>query len=132
MISNIRGIRNNNPANIERGSDQWQGMSSDQSSDARFIVFESPEYGVRAMVKILSTYKNRGVETMGDIIAAWAPPVENDTASYIQSVENQTGIAAGDVINHDNMPEFIAAVILHENGFNPYSESLIEKGISLA
>lgn len=27
IASNVRGIRNNNPGNIERAGDQWQGMA---------------------------------------------------------------------------------------------------------
>ena len=39
-----RGIRNNNPLNIRRGKDQWQGLRA-QQTDASFCQFESLDYG---------------------------------------------------------------------------------------
>ena len=42
-----RGIRNNNPLNIRRSKDQWQGLRA-QQTDASFCQFETLEYGWRA------------------------------------------------------------------------------------
>ena len=39
-----RGLRNNNPLNIRRSKDQWQGLRA-QQTDASFCQFESLEYG---------------------------------------------------------------------------------------
>ena len=41
-----RGIRNNNPLNIRRSKDQWQGMKKTQS-DSSFCQFETFEDGHR-------------------------------------------------------------------------------------
>jgi hypothetical protein len=48
-----RGIRNNNPLNIRRGKDQWQGLRA-QQTDAQFCQFETLEYGWRAAFYLLT------------------------------------------------------------------------------
>ena len=126
-----RGIRNNNPGNIRfDGSTQWRGMIGDDS--AGFIQFERAVFGIRAMTRILSSYSRRGVNTIGSIIATWAPPVENNTSSYINSVAKKMGMAVDDLIFEQHYPELIAAIIHHENGQQPYSLETIKEGISLA
>ena len=126
-----RGIRNNNPGNIERKNVVWQGMSADQSGDPRFIVFDSPEYGVRAMTRIIRNYMARGQRTISQIIATWAPPSENDTVSYVNAVSSSVGIGPNDPVQSWHMPALIAAIIQHENGDQPYSPEVIAQGISL-
>ena len=80
-----RGIRNNNPLNIRRSKDQWQGLRA-QQTDASFCQFESMEYGWRAAFYLLTrTYIRM-------IISKWAPPQENLTATYIENVCRLTGI----------------------------------------
>ena len=49
-----RGLRNNNPGNIRRNSDVFQGEKT--SSDKEFKQFKSMAYGYRAIFKILSNY----------------------------------------------------------------------------
>ena len=49
-----RGLRNNNPGNIRRNSDVFQGEKT--SSDKEFKQFKSMAYGYRAVFKILSNY----------------------------------------------------------------------------
>ena len=48
-----RGIRNNNPLNIRRSKDQWQGMRREQT-DPSFCQFENLAYGWRAAFKLLT------------------------------------------------------------------------------
>ena len=47
-----RGIRNNNPLNIRKSKDQWQGMRREQT-DSAFCQFENLAYGWRAAFKLL-------------------------------------------------------------------------------
>ena len=42
-----RGIRNNNPLNVRRSKDKWQGMKPLQT-DPQFCQFETMPYGWRA------------------------------------------------------------------------------------
>ena len=54
-----RGIRNNNPLNIRRSKDQWQGMKKTQS-DSSFCQFETFEDGWRAAFVLLTrTYYHK-------------------------------------------------------------------------
>lgn len=131
VISTVRGLRNNNPGNIRKTGTQWQGMAADQT-DSAFVVFESPEYGIRAMDKILDSYAKRGIVRLGQIIGTWAPPNENDTNSYIDAVSASTGLAPSAIVTAADRPALIAAIIKHENGINPYSVAQIETGVSLA
>ncbi len=133
-VSTIRGIRNHNPGNIrenDRVDYDWEGEAY-TDSDGEFEEFVSPEYGIRAIARILNSYASRGVITMGDIISTWAPRNENNTDSYISHVHQMTGIAPNDVVTKLDYPHLIAAIIRHENGVNPYSMELINTGIALA
>ena len=88
-----RGIRNNNPLNIRRGKDQWQGLRA-QQTDAQFCQFETLEYGWRAAFYLLTRtyYHKYRLYTIRAIINKWAPPHENLTATYIENVSRLTGI----------------------------------------
>ena len=128
-----RGIANNNPGNIEYTGDQWQGIDSDMPSDGRFVRFTAPEYGIRAMGRILNTYRDKyGANTIYKIINRWSPPNENNTASYIDEVANKLDIAPHDPVPYSLRPHLIAAMIKRENGVQPYSLQEIEYGLSLA
>ena len=91
-----RGQINNNPLNIRRSADQWQGERVEQT-DKDFVEFESIEYGYRAAWKVLESYwkhfrKAREPFTVANIIRRWAPPNENDTVAYIRTVLTLTSL----------------------------------------
>lgn len=130
-IGGARGLRNNNPGNIERTATVWRGMSADQSGDSRFIVFSSPEWGIRAMARVLRNYINRGQDTVREIINTWAPPSENDTGAYVRAVAASIGVDPDARVSDAQMPGLIAAIIKHENGSQPYPQELIARGIEL-
>lgn len=119
-----RGIRNNNPLNIE-AREQWLGQVGD---DGRFIIFETPLHGFRAAGRIMKTKKSRGVRTIESIINEWAPSNENHTQNYINFVSNKTGLPADDILTDSAYPAVIAAMVQMENGQNPYSIDEIAKG----
>lgn len=132
-----RGIRGNNPGNIEKGQ-PWRGLAAEQP-DARFATFVAPVYGIRAIVKILLTYQRRDPNlTIRKIINAWAPPVENDTESYVNHVARACdmppdGIIPGGLRAQPGMTrEIVKAIIRHENGTQPYGENLIADAVTLA
>lgn len=129
-----RGIRNNNPGNIRHG-EKWQGLS-DKQTDSSFCIFKTPEYGIRAMAKILLNYQKKyGLKTIKQIISRWAPPNENNTQSYIKSVSLAVSVDPEEEISLNNkniMMSLIKAIIKHENGEQPYSEQQILNGINLA
>lgn len=90
-----RNIRNNNPLNIRRSKDQWQGLAPKQD-DAQFFQFETMAMGWRAAFVILTRtyYHNYRLFTIRKIIDRWAPASENDTKAYIRKVSELTGFDA--------------------------------------
>ena len=95
-----RGIRNNNPGNIRHGSN-WQGLNpNSRNIDPAFCVFTSSVYGIRALAKVLINYKKiHGLNTVRQIISRYAPPNENQTTAYIQSVAKQLGVVPDTIID---------------------------------
>ena len=130
-----RGIRNHNPGNLRRSSDPWQGLASEQT-DAEFFQFISQKWGIRALARTLISYQDRtGLNTIGQIIARWAPPNENDTEAYVRAVAESVGVEADHPINvHDYevMRPLVLSIIRHENGRQPYSDAEIDAGLVLA
>lgn len=136
MMTTPRGIRNNNPGNIRWGDD-WQGLIPEsQRTDKSFCQFKTPEYGIRAMIIILRNYQRKhGLNTVSGIIKRWAPPNENDTQAYINSVARATGVDADKRIDTNDsrfMMKLVQAIIQHENGEQPYSFSIFVKAVELA
>lgn len=127
-----RGLRNNNPGNIRHG-EPWVGMAETQD-DPSFVTFATPEYGIRAMARVLTNYQQKyGINTVRQLISRWAPPEENDTESYIRSVAAQLGVDPNASINIAGaLPVLIPAIVTHENGLNPYNAAQIQAGIRLA
>ena len=126
-----RGIRNNNPGNIERTSVKWKGMAAVQS-DPRFVTFVSAPWGIRAMARILLGDWREGQNTVASIIQEWAPPHENDTGAYVRAVAKACGVEPYQPANIPALlPRMIAAMIRHENGIQPYPPETIRLGIDL-
>lgn len=129
-----RGIRNNNPGNLEYSkTNPWVGQTGD---DGRFAKFETPEHGIRALGRNLLSYQRQGIDTVSDIINRWAPPSDNNnTDAYIKAVCAQLGVTADqqlDASNPDTLKALCAAIILHENGSQPYSDKQLTTGVSAA
>lgn len=126
-----RGIRNNNPGNIRVSKDQWEGMTGD---DGAFVTFDSPESGVRALGKNLLSYGRQGYDSIEKIINRWAPPNENDTQAYIDSVVAATGIPATqslDLSDPDTLSSLAQAISFHETG-SRYDPEVYQKGVARA
>jgi hypothetical protein len=136
MNKTPRGIRNCNPGNIRHG-DNWDGLHPYSTElDPSFCVFISPQYGIRALCKILRNYnKLYGINTIQGIINRYAPPNENDTSSYAKHVAKKLGVKPTepvDVIHPDVMYLLLTAIILHENGIQPYSYDTLQEGMKMA
>ncbi len=114
-----RGHRNNNPLNIRHNKDVFQGEI--KSDDKSFKTFSSMPYGYRAAFITLHTYLTRRWNTIEKIISHWAPPVENDTAAYIKSVEKYSGVPRSKILTAADGADYImivAAMSFVENGKN--------------
>ncbi|WP_261374197.1 hypothetical protein [Yersinia massiliensis] len=134
-----RGIRNNNPGNIEFSeNNNWEGQTG---SDGRFATFETPEHGIRALGKNLLSYQRQGYETPEQIITRWAPPgkdgKENDTDAYIKKVCADLGVSADqplDLTNIDTLTGLCASIMKHENGAGkvPFTPEQVSTGVQAA
>ena len=128
-----RGLRMNNPLNIEISPDKFQGEIR-PSSDSRFKQFKSIEYGYRAAFRILLTYRNKyGLKTLREWITRWAPPIENNTQSYIDTVSRVAKVLPDveiDTENKDFMCRIVAAMSRVENGVNADMKD-VERGYNL-
>lgn len=139
-----RGIRNHNPGNIDRDpKNKWQGLAKDQSSDPRFCVFTSPSYGIRAIARTLISYQDKyDLDTVRKLIGRWAPPKENDTDAYVQTVAKACGVHADEVISTHQyavLKPLVESIIRHENGKGPkgtlnswYDEATVNEALRLA
>ena len=125
-----RGIRNKNPGNIKLGTD-WDGLAAEQT-DPTFCIFDEAVMGIRALMRILLTYRfTHNKKNIDSIIRRWAPPSENDTDAYIVFVSKKMGIEPMEII--DNSIEaylpLVKAIIQMENGMQPYDDELIVEGM---
>lgn len=128
-----RGIRNNNPGNIDyHASNKWQGqLPFDKSIEPRFCRFQSHEYGIRALISLLRNYQRKyGLKNIAGLINRWAPKNENQTGAYINGVSKELCVAPTDTINMMDKATAIAmakAIIRHENGQQPYVDEVFER-----
>lgn len=107
-----RGIRNNNPLNIRKGS-SWKGERPVQTDQA-FEEFVSMEWGVRAGIKLIKNHitgfngKRPPANTIKKLISVWAPATENNTEAYIRTVCQQTAIGRNDLLHANDRRSIIA------------------------
>ncbi len=130
-----RGIRNNNPGNIRRSNDPWQGLAQ-QQTDKDFFVFQNTIYGIRALARTLIVYQDKyALCTIRRIINRWAPAAENNTEAYVQAVVKDTGFSPDqqlDMHNFADLKPVVAGIIRHENGQQPYTDTQLTKALVLA
>lgn len=124
-----RGLRNNNPGNIRRSKDRWQGLA-DIQTDPDFFQFKSIEWGYRALLRTLQNYRRRHrCKTIVDFISRWAPPFENNTSGYITRVCREMMVPntyVPDVDDKNTMCNFAAAISQVENGVPAVMEDVVK------
>ncbi|AKJ74114.1 endolysin [Salmonella phage 35] len=151
-----RGIRNNNPGNIEWGS-PWQGLiPRSEATDSRFAQFKDPASGIRAIAVTLTTYYDKRkandgskIDSVREVIERWAPAVENNVSAYAKQVAAVLAVDPNsetlNLHDYDTMRGLVEGIIRHENG-NPeafgltpysnantwYSDEVIEEGLRRA
>ncbi|WP_211874171.1 structural protein [Plastoroseomonas arctica] len=133
-----RGYRNRNPGNIDwSANNPWQGqVGKEDAPNGRFAVFESHEFGIRALASLLIRYQDRhGLDTVAAILHRWAPGIENDTGAYIAAVCRATGFAPHqrlDLHTHAHLRPLVEAIITHELGGQPYAAGVLDEGLRRA
>lgn len=127
-----RGLKNFNPGNIRISATKYLGEVQ-PSKDKAFKQFESMAWGYRAMFVLLHTYRKRGLITIRKMINTYAPPVENHTDTYIDTVAKRSAISADatlDTLSEAQMCPIVAAMSFVENGEKAVEED-VKKGWEL-
>jgi len=103
----------NNPGNIERGI-KWEGLAEGgYGPRQRFAIFTTPEAGIRAMKKDLTTKLNRHNGDLRKMIAEYAPESENDVKKYLKVVQQTAGVK--DVYTEKDLDNIVKGFIRMEN-----------------
>jgi hypothetical protein len=112
-----RGIRNNNPLNIEDGPFA-KSMPGYVGSDGRFAKFETQDHGLGAANTLLDSYdKKHGLNTVSGIINRWAPASDgNNVSAYAADVSKRLGIDPNAPVPKEMRQALIEAMGQHENG----------------
>ena len=121
-----RAERNHNPGNIRRCGVRYRGERR-PSCDPAFKEFESDEWGYRAMFVLLESYRRRyGIDTLRAIVTRWAPPIENDTESYIRFVAERAEVDPDAVLlpRDVRLRAITEAMSRFERGHEPSPEQL--------
>lgn len=136
----IRNVRNNNAGNLKEVGIPWKGKLEGSDSGGRvasgsFTRFSTPQFGVRALNRDLTTKINRGLDTITKILNVYAPNGrENDTRSYIRAVSDATGLDPNQSIAKKDMFRLVKAIISHEGGalsLNYFTDSIIKEGMEM-
>jgi len=129
----VRGERNNNPGNIRVSAARWQGAAG---ADGGFVVFATPGDGLRAMAKVLRNFRRlHGINTLRGVVHRYAPPMENDTAGYLQRVCKGVGVGPDEPVNLNDaglLGRLMREMISVECGRCIYSDKEIFEAIGRA
>lgn len=112
------GLRLNNPGNLR--------SAPGVPTIGGFASFANPMAGLQAMAAQIQRYGASGINTVGGIVSKYAPPSENNTASYINDVVKRTGFGAGQALNLNDpnvMAPLLSAMVRHEQGHDPFNAS---------
>lgn len=128
-----RGIRNNNPGNLNFAGQA--GASLESGPGARFARFGSMQEGVAALVRQIGLYVKRGRNTIRKIVETYAPASENDTGAYVAAVARSMGLSPDaplDVNSAAQVQGLVRAIVNHENGAGRVSDADIASGYALS
>jgi len=127
-----RGIRNNNPGNLNFMGQA--GGTKEAGPNGRFAVFKSPSAGISALAQQLQLYGARGNNTLTGIVNKFAPKADgNDTSAYIASLAGSTGYKPDQHLNLNDpavVNPLVTAIIEHENGSDPYLKTMQANAVS--
>ncbi|OAN11736.1 virion protein [Photobacterium jeanii] len=127
-----RGIRNNNPLNIEYNRrNNWRGQVG---SDGRFVIFENDKWGFRAAARVLRSYRKRGINNISAIIKTFAPPHENNSDHYANVVSQISGFGKYTVIDvrNDNIAAKVIQAMAKMEVGHLYPMHEVMEGVKLA
>ena len=108
---------------------------SETQTDKVFVQFKERVYGYRAAFVLLRGYIAKGKDTIGKIIARWAPSSDgNDTQNYIAHVARDTGINASHTLRWEDKDDLVAIVrsMAHMESGIIEDKALIEEAYELS
>lgn len=138
---NTRGERNFNPGNLRlvKGDPPFKGQAPVQTDDAGFIQFADTDgisaviWGIRGIIRCLNSYARAGINTLQGVANRWAPPNENNSAAYTAFLCEQCNLKPKQSTSLLAIRNQVAkAIILMENGEQPYTDAQIAQAIELS
>lgn len=127
-----RGIRNNNPGNLNYAGQR--GAHLEAGPNGRFAVFGTQDEGIAALAAQLGLYAKRGNDTIAGIVNQYAPASDgNDVSAYIADLTRSTGRKANEHLNLNDpsvLVPLMQAIIRHE-GNGSFSQAKIMRGITV-
>ena len=118
----------NNPGNLEKGQKYAGETGEFYGNNNRFVVFDTPEMGVRALARDVKTKLKNHNGDISAMISQYAPKEDNNnTEKYIAFIKERVGkdkateedlpIILRSIINFENKPD-VAKRYLESNIFN--------------
>jgi hypothetical protein len=105
----------NNAGNIEQG----QGFAGETGEtyandrDTPFVVFDTPQMGMRAIFRDIKTKIKKHDGLLWNIVSEYAPPSENNTDLYYEKLK--AAVNGDTMINESHLIPIVRAIIMHEN-----------------
>ena len=130
----VRGMRNNNPGNLNFAGQQGATLEPDVGSGQRFAKFGTMDEGVTALARQLQLYGNQRVDTVNTILEKFAPNFENDTAGYQAQAARNTGFDPNAHLNMNDpavLKKLMRAIVTVEVGQNRITDQQIDHGLAL-
>ncbi|MBL7233395.1 structural protein [Komagataeibacter oboediens] len=129
-----RGIRNNNPGNLNYAGQPGAHLETGVPHP-RFAAFPTMADGIRALRDQLLRYGERGLTTVRAIISVYAPPSENPTGAYVYALCSHMGVQPDTVLDLRDpatMRGLIEGITTMENGPGHISLTQIDQALRAA
>ncbi|POF63602.1 structural protein [Novacetimonas maltaceti] len=129
-----RGIRNNNPGNLDYVGQAGAHLETGVA-DPRFAAFPTMADGIRALRDQLIRYGARGLTTVSSIVCVYAPACENATGAYISILCQRMGVGPDTVLDLRDtatMARLICGISVVENGPGHLTMAQIEQALGTA
>lgn len=108
-------VGKNNPFNIRSSRNKWLGQIGSRKG---FCEFSSLGYGIRAVLVLMCTYRDKyHLKTVRDVVTRFAPPSENKTEDYIKYVDP---VGCGSSLFYRNPYHYLAMMSQFEGNKVPY------------
>ena len=111
-----RSWRNNNPGNIRDG--KFTCRYGAIGAAGGFAIFPDYKTGFDCLITLLKTQSYQKL-SLEQVINKYAPPIENDTNAYINSIEKQLNISRKTLLIEIKSVFLLAKAIEKHEGYKP-------------